>query len=170
MEIKALEKLIKGRRSVRKWKQQTVPDELLKKAVELATWAPNGGNYQGWRFIVVKNRTVIDQMADAVQAVSDKIASWPEGAPWKEEMERARKKSSFFRNAPVCMGVFIRKYISAADKVLTAREPIDQRPHRSSLTGDLRRQPFRALLPQSRRCCWSFIRPVWELCGSRRLS
>jgi nitroreductase len=126
MEIKALEKLIKGRRSVRKWKQQTVPDELLKKAVELATWAPNGGNYQGWRFVVVKNRTVIDQMADAVQAVSDKIASWPEGAPWKEEMERARKKASFFRNAPVCMGVFIRKYISAPDKVLTAREPIDQ--------------------------------------------
>jgi nitroreductase len=126
MDIEALEKLIKGRRSVRKWKKQTVPDELLKKAVELATWAPNGGNYQGWRFVVVKNQAVIEKMADAVQAVSDKLASWPEAAQWKEEMERARKNSSFFRNAPVCIGVFIRKYMSAADKLLMAREPVDE--------------------------------------------
>jgi nitroreductase len=126
MDIEALEKLIKGRRSVRKWKKQTIPDELLKKAVELATWAPNGGNYQGWRFIVVKNQAVIEKMANAVQTVSDKIASWPEGAPWKEEMERARKNSSFFKNAPVCIAVFIRKYMSAADKLLMAREPVDQ--------------------------------------------
>jgi nitroreductase len=49
MDILDLEKLIKGRRSIRQWKKQEVPDELLKKAVELATWAPNGGNYQAER-------------------------------------------------------------------------------------------------------------------------
>ena len=40
MEMHALEKLIKGRRSVRSWKKQDVPDELIKKAVELAAWLP----------------------------------------------------------------------------------------------------------------------------------
>jgi len=49
MNLQDLEKLIKGRRSIRQWKKQEVPEEMLKKAVELATWAPNGGNYQGWR-------------------------------------------------------------------------------------------------------------------------
>jgi nitroreductase len=125
MDIEALEKVIKGRRSIRKWKKQAVPEELLKKAVELATWAPNGGNFQGWRFVVATNQAVIETMANSVQAVADKIAAWPEGAAWAEEVERSRKYSSYFRNAPVCIGVFIKKYVSPADKLLLARESID---------------------------------------------
>ena len=126
MDIQALEKLIKGRRSVRQWRKQNVPDDVLKKAVELATWAPNGGNFQGWRFVVVKNPAVIEKMANSVQSVADKVASWPEGAPWKEEMGRVQKNSSYFGNAPVCIGVFVTKYESVMDKVLTARESFDQ--------------------------------------------
>jgi nitroreductase len=125
MEMQALEKLIKGRRSVRQWKKQDVSDDLLKKAIELATWAPNGGNFQGWRFVVVKNPAVIQKMANAVQSVTDKVAGWPEGAPWKEEIERQQKRSSFFGNAPVCLAVFVNKYESVMDKVLTARESVD---------------------------------------------
>lgn len=45
MDLQALEKLLKERRSIRKWKKRDLSDDLLKKAVELATWAPNGGNY-----------------------------------------------------------------------------------------------------------------------------
>ena len=90
MDIETLEKLIKSRRSIRKWKKEEVSDELLKKAVELATWAPNGGNFQGWHFIVVKNREVIKKMADALQSVSDRIASWPEASSWEEDINRYR--------------------------------------------------------------------------------
>jgi nitroreductase len=126
MEMQALEKLIKGRRSVRQWKKQDVPEDLLKKAVELATWAPNGGNFQGWRFVVVKNPAVIGKMANAVQSVADKVAGWPLEAQWKEEIARQQKKSSFFKDAPVCMGVFVTKYESVIDKVLIARESFDQ--------------------------------------------
>jgi len=125
MDIEALERLIKSRRSIRKWKQDDVPDELLKKAVELATWAPNGGNFQGWRFIAVKNREIIRKMADAVQSVSDKIASQPEAMSWQEDMNRYRKNASFFRDAPVCIGVFSGAYQSPMDKVLVARESFD---------------------------------------------
>ena len=125
MDIQALEKLIKGRRSVRKWTKQEVSDDLLKKAIELATWAPNGGNYQGWRFIVVKNPRVKESMADAVQSVADKIASWPESATWKEEIERYRKNMSFFRNASACIALFAGQYQSVTDKALVAREPVD---------------------------------------------
>ena len=78
MNIQELEQLIKGRRSIRRWKKQDVSDDLIKKAIELATWAPNGGNYQGWRFVVVKNRETIEKLANAVQSVQDKIISWPE--------------------------------------------------------------------------------------------
>jgi nitroreductase len=126
MDIQDLEKLIKGRRSIRQWKKQEVPDELLKKAVELATWAPNGGNYQGWRFIVVKQKEMIEKLANAVQLVADKIASWPEAVSWQEDVKRYRKNASFFRNAPACIGVFSGVYQSPMDKVLVAREPFDR--------------------------------------------
>jgi nitroreductase len=125
MDIQTLEKLIKGRRSIRQWKKEGVPDEFLKKAVELATWAPNGGNYQGWRFVVVKNRGVIEKMADAVQLVADKMASWPEARSWEEDIQRYQKNASFFRNAPVCIGVFTSEYQSPMEKLLAARESFD---------------------------------------------
>ncbi len=126
MEIESLEKLIKGRRSIRQWKKQEIPDELLKKAVELATWAPNGGNYQGWRFIIVKKRETIEKMANAVQSVADKIASWPEAMSWQEDVKRYQNNASFFRNAPACIGVFTGEYQSPMDKVLVARESFDR--------------------------------------------
>jgi nitroreductase len=126
MNIQDLEKLIKGRRSIRQWKREEVPDELLKKAVELATWAPNGGNYQGWRFIIVKRKELIEKMANVVQSVADKIASWPEAVSWQEDVDRYRKNASFFRKAPVCIGVFSGVYQSPMDKVLVARESFDR--------------------------------------------
>ena len=125
MEVQALEKLIKGRRSVRKWKGDEVSDELLKKAVELAAWAPNGGNYQGWRFTVVKNKKVIGKMADAVQSVADQMASWPEAKSWEEDIKRYQKNASFFRNAPACIGFFTSEYQSPMEKLLAARESFD---------------------------------------------
>ncbi len=125
MDVQAIEKLVKGRRSVRQWKKGEVPDELLKKAVELATWAPNGGNYQGWHFIIVKNKEVIVKMADAVQSVADRIASWSETTQWQEDVNRYKKNASFFRNAPTCIGVFASEYQSVMDKVLIARESSD---------------------------------------------
>jgi len=126
MDIQALEKLIKGRRSVRQWKKQEVSDDSLKRAIELATWAPNGGNFQGWRFVVVKNREAIEKMADAVQSVADRIAAWPESAALKEDMERYRKNASFFKNAPVCIATFVGQYRSVMDKALVARGSSDQ--------------------------------------------
>jgi len=106
MDLQELERLIKGRRSIRQWKKEEVPDELLRKAVELATWAPNGGNFQGWHFVVIKNRETLLRMAEAVQSVADRIASWPESAAL-EEMERYRKNASFFRNAPAVIATFV---------------------------------------------------------------
>ena len=125
MDIGTLERLIKGRRSVRRWKKDEVRDDLLKRAIELATWAPNGGNFQGWKFVAVKNKEVIEKMAEAVQSVADKVASWPEARSWQEDIDRYRKNTSLFKNAPACIGVFVGEYQSPIDKVLVKREPVD---------------------------------------------
>jgi len=139
MDIQNLEKLIKGRRSIRQWKKEDIPDELLKKAVELATWAPNGGNYQGWRFIIVKRKETIEKMANAVQSVSDKIASWPEAVSWQEDVNRYQKNASFFRKASTCISVFSSVYQSPMDKVLMVRESFD--PEAKEILGFRRSAP-----------------------------
>jgi nitroreductase len=43
-------------RAVRRLKPDPVPDDLLHRVLEAATWAPTGGNAQPWRIIVVKER------------------------------------------------------------------------------------------------------------------
>ena len=116
-----LGKLIKTRRSVRKFQDKSVPEDLLLKALELATWAPNRGNYQPWRFLIVSNKDLINQMGDAVRAKTELMSSWPEAKQFGETMERWRKTSDFFRGAPTCIVVLMGKYISIADQVLRAR-------------------------------------------------
>jgi nitroreductase len=121
MEIQDLENLIKTRRSIRKWRRNPVPGDLVLKAIEMATWAPNGGNHQNWRFIVVTDRNRIIKMADAVQSRIDAIASWPEANQFGEEVERWREKGSFFRNAPICITVLMIEHESLADQILQLR-------------------------------------------------
>lgn len=121
MEFDELATLVKTRRSIRKYRPDDVPDEMLEKAIELATWAPSGGNFQPWQFWVVKNRQVIEQMADAVQERSRLMASWPEADQYREHADRWIRTSAFFRHAPVCIAVLVGGYTSIADKLLAAR-------------------------------------------------
>lgn len=51
-----IDELIRGRRSIRKFKDDDVPDKLVLEVLDAARWAPSAGNLQPWRFIVVRNR------------------------------------------------------------------------------------------------------------------
>jgi nitroreductase len=46
-------KAILERRSVRSFRPEPVPEDVLRKLVEAAVWAPSGGNAQTWRFVIV---------------------------------------------------------------------------------------------------------------------
>lgn len=46
---------VQKRRSIRKFKPQSVADGDLKKILEAGRLAPSGGNRQPWRFVVVRN-------------------------------------------------------------------------------------------------------------------
>ncbi len=121
MEWEALYELIRTRRSIRAFQQKPVPEDLLLRILEAATWAPNGGNHQAWRFWIVSNRDLIDRMGDAVKAKTELLASWPEALPFSREVSSWRKTSDFFRRAPVCIAVLMGKYASIADRILMAR-------------------------------------------------
>ncbi len=45
-------------RAVRRLRPDPIPDEVLQRVLEAATWAPTGGNVQPWRIVVVKDRAL----------------------------------------------------------------------------------------------------------------
>ena len=141
MELTDLATLIKGRRSIRKWQDKDVSEELLLQAIELATWAPSGGNQQNWRFYIIKNKSTLKAIGDAVQASSDLINSWPEAnrsatpAPGGSQPSTAQpgipppgaapRGAGFFQNAPAAIAVAASQYRSGVDIILEKRASVD---------------------------------------------
>ena len=78
METAELAQLIKSRRSIRFWEDKPVPEELLKQAVELAIWAPNGANAQIWYFYIVLDKSKIKAIAGTAQNSMHTMGTWPE--------------------------------------------------------------------------------------------
>ena len=59
MNITAFENIVNNRRSNRKFDAEIeVPDEVIKKAIELAILAPNSSNMQLWEFHWIKDKSV----------------------------------------------------------------------------------------------------------------
>lgn len=56
---------IKGRRSIRAFRETDVPQETVEKLIEAARWAPSAGNIQPWEFIVVRNPETKRRLAEA---------------------------------------------------------------------------------------------------------
>ena len=68
-----LTEAIKTRRSVRRFTNKPVEDELIKQIIELGNLAPSAGNLQPRDFVVVKNQETKDKLTQA--ALNQKFIS-----------------------------------------------------------------------------------------------
>lgn len=66
--------LIKTRRSVRSFQEKGVDRELIKKIIEMATYAPSACDIQGWRFIVIDDERKKQQIFDMGGSINIKVA------------------------------------------------------------------------------------------------
>ena len=57
--------LIDKRRSVRKFSNESIPEEVITKALEAAVLAANSSNLQPWEFYWVKSRNKKDDLIKA---------------------------------------------------------------------------------------------------------
>ena len=55
--------IILQRRSIRSFSNKLVPDDQIKDIITAGMYAPSAGNQQGWRFIVIKNRILLDSLS-----------------------------------------------------------------------------------------------------------
>lgn len=51
-------------RAVRRLRPDPIPDEVLRRVLEAATWAPSGGNAQPWRIVVVRDTAAKRRLRD----------------------------------------------------------------------------------------------------------
>ncbi len=55
---------IKTRRSIRKYKNDSVPEEVIKKIIDAARWAPSAKNRQHWYFIIIKDKKLKNEIGE----------------------------------------------------------------------------------------------------------
>lgn len=63
--MKDIFKIIKTRRSIRKWKKKKITKSLIMKILDAARHAPSSCNSQPWEFIVVTEKTKIEKLMEA---------------------------------------------------------------------------------------------------------
>ncbi|MGI0078480.1 MAG: nitroreductase family protein [Nitrososphaerales archaeon] len=66
-ESDVLLKIIRERRSIRVFKPDPIPDEIIEKILEAGRWAPSGANGQPWELVVVRDREKRAKLAEILQ-------------------------------------------------------------------------------------------------------
>lgn len=66
--LEAFGTVIRGRRSVRRFRPDPLPDELVDRVLEAGLWAPSPHGTQPWRFAVLRAVETRAQLADAMAA------------------------------------------------------------------------------------------------------
>ena len=68
-----LDDCIKGRRSVRSFKDEPVSKEKIEAVLEAGVWAASGMNRQPWRFIVIEDKNIIKSVSDETKKVVSRV-------------------------------------------------------------------------------------------------
>ena len=102
----ALELLVRGRRSVRRFEQRPIPENVIRELLDAAAHAPTGVNAMRRRFTVIADPCVMGRFRettmDAILA-AEKRGTIPERWDWLPDSAREWRKSGkdeVFRNSP----------------------------------------------------------------------
>lgn len=81
--------VVEKRRSIRKYKQDPVPGEMIEKILAAGVVAPNARNRQSWRFVVLTAPKQIESLADALNDNfrQDKLAEGKTAAEVEEQIK-----------------------------------------------------------------------------------
>jgi coenzyme F420-0:L-glutamate ligase / coenzyme F420-1:gamma-L-glutamate ligase len=121
----SIEEVIRSRRSIRRYRPEKPPRELIEKLIEVAACAPSASNKQPWRFFVADDAALIARMAGAVQQAVDRIASHVEPA-FGDAFRAYGDYFVRFRDAPVVIVPAFRELVVLSNLVDGATEEQDR--------------------------------------------
>jgi nitroreductase len=102
----SLSSIIEGRRSIRKYKPDAVPKEVLREIISTAFWAPTGQNRQNWEVVVASGRTR-DRIAEAVSSVRSFIEAGLRTSLPEKIVQLSMRFFENFGGAPALILVYI---------------------------------------------------------------
>jgi len=102
--------IIENRRSIRKYKDQDIPQEDIEEIVQTAAKAPSACNEQMWKFVVVKNKEVINKIAGAIYERLDEMKEWEEASGILDRLDNKKRAVTFFAEAPVVVAVYMNDF------------------------------------------------------------
>jgi len=116
-----LTEIIRKRRSVRRYREEPVPEELLRELLELACWAPSAENEQPWYFVALTRSEELQRLQQTMEQVAEDMKGHLEEYLPKHPRIVAQT-TDFLRRlggAPVCILAFLqRDYGELRDSML----------------------------------------------------
>jgi nitroreductase len=107
--VSELGEAIRGRRSVRRFRDAPVSRETILGLVELAAWAPSAGNRQDWLFTAVTSAQTKRAMAEAVRRRWREICEANRASGFIAEVERYAARFADFESAPAVVVISARR-------------------------------------------------------------
>ncbi len=92
---------IKTRRSVRRFKPDAIPEDVMNEVLEAARWAPSWANTQCWEFVVVADQAVRTRLADEVLSPGNPARRAVAEAPVVVVALGKEGISGFYKDRPV---------------------------------------------------------------------
>ncbi|SFM08082.1 nitroreductase family protein [Pelosinus propionicus] len=91
---------LRSRRSIRKYKERSVPHEQLLQLIEIVRFAPTASNSQGVSYIIIENKECIEKLIEVVIEWMESQISVHWSFLLHVKAYREDKKDTIFRGAP----------------------------------------------------------------------
>ncbi len=100
-----LDECIAGRRSIRSYKDQNVPKDVVNKILSAGSWAPSGMNTQPWRFTIIEDREIINSLSRRTKELVKQRMPLPENLQAAFKSDR----DVVFYGAPLLIFISVQK-------------------------------------------------------------
>ena len=120
---------IYNRHSVRKFKNDVIPQDDINEIVKAATYAPSAKNVQNWHFVILKDKSKIQQISKIVENSNSKMAESIEDEKLKKELVKFRTYHTIFKDAPVLILAYVGVFRDVAVEVLKLKGATSEELH-----------------------------------------
>ncbi|NVM00744.1 MAG: nitroreductase family protein, partial [Candidatus Helarchaeota archaeon] len=100
VSYKSLFQLFRSKRSIRQYKKEKVPQEVLQKVFEAMRYAPSGANRRAWKYFVISDSKKIKALSDAIIQEFTRNPTFQMMLGEKFRQKQDRNIDPIFYNAP----------------------------------------------------------------------
>ncbi len=115
--MKPLSDIITNRRSIRKYKDKKISEEIIREIINTAVWAPSPFNSQPWNFVILSREYVLSRKDHIGNFLYEKAKTAIEKISQKKDLSQLiiKKFLKNFGNAPYLIGALRSNRIGDTD-------------------------------------------------------